>query len=168
VPPAEPDRLTTEGHELACSLLKETREELLRADGKAQILFAVSGVVIGVVLGGILAGDWKPSDLACGAAIVWWSGVGAAGVGLCSLLYGICPRLYPSKNERIFYFEDVREKKREELVRGLNLEAGHKERDAEQLIALSKVAHTKYVAVRVAVAALIIAAVLCLGAVLLG
>jgi hypothetical protein len=150
-------------------LLTETREELSKADGKAQILLAVSGVVIGVVLGGAISGDWNPSDLGECARILWWIGVGAAAAGVGSLGFAVFPRLLESDDERITYFEDVlRHKDCAALAKALNDEATRGDRDVEQLLRLSRVAHVKYSAVQFAMAALVLAAVLCTAAALIG
>jgi hypothetical protein len=156
-------------HALSAKLLSETREELIRADTKAQILLAATGVVISVVLGGVLAGDWSPSTLGCGAEIIWWLGSIAAAVGIVSLIVAIFPRLKPLSSGRVTYFEDVRRyEKCEDLVRDLKVEAGRGDRDADQLLNLSRIAHRKYRAVQVAVIALGSAAALCSLAALVG
>ena len=46
------------------AVLADAREELDRADRKAQILFASAGVAIGALLAGLLAGNWSPFELA--------------------------------------------------------------------------------------------------------
>ena len=63
------DVLDERGVSLTLQLLAETREELHRAEGKAAMLFAIFGIGFGAVLAGIIAGDWKPSDLAAGAEV---------------------------------------------------------------------------------------------------
>jgi hypothetical protein len=160
--------LTDDGHDLAQRMLRETREELVRADGKAQILFAASGVVISVILGGILAGDWRPSQLSCLGQSLWWAGVSATAVGIAALGAGIFPQLASASSGRVTYFEEVRKHELEELVPALNAEAAHKGRDVEQLLRLSQIVHIKYWAVRVAIGAFVLAAALCVAAVLVG
>lgn len=164
-----PEELTTDARRLTQQLLHETREELARADGKAQILLAATGVVVGVVLGGAISGDWRPTDLDDCARIVWWIGVGAVAVGIGALAFAIYPRLLESDDSRITYFEDVRLRKNcDELAKALNAEAIRGDRDLEQLLRLGKVAHWKYRAVQVAIGALVLAAVLCSSAALFG
>lgn len=48
---------------LAMQILGEAREELARADGKAGLLLAAAGVVVGALLAGLLAKDWDPTSL---------------------------------------------------------------------------------------------------------
>ena len=164
-----PDHLTDKGHELTRRMLTETREELARADGKASILLASVGVVVGVLLGGIITGDWSPDKLACAAEGFWWIGVAAAGGGMLSLSVAVYPRLVPAAPGRVTYFEDVRRHETcAALLPHINTEAERGDRDAEQLWRLSKIAHKKYRAIQVAEWLLMGAAALTLGAVLLG
>jgi Family of unknown function (DUF5706) len=157
--------LTEDGRKLASKLLTETREELVRADTKAQILFAATGVVISVVIGGILSGHWRPHDLSCRAELVWWIGVAAAGVGVAALVYALWPRIGSAESGRVRYFADIRTyKRRGELVGDLNNEAARKDRDAEQLLALAPIVWKKYIAIKVAIGALSIGAILIVGA----
>jgi hypothetical protein len=166
---SQPDRLTAKAVPLTERLLAETREELARADGKAQILLASTGVIVGVVLSGAIGGDWSPGDLHACSRIVWWVGVGAAGLGVGSLGYAVYPRLLKSDDARITYFEDVlRYDECSGLVRGLNAEADRGDRDAEQLFRLGRVVHRKYSAVRVAIDSFLVAVVLCAAAAFIG
>ena len=164
-----PDDSKADAHALAGRLLNETREELARADGKAQILLAVSGVVISVLLGGAISGDWSPSDLDHCARVLWWIGVGVAALGLGGLGYAVFPRLLTADDARITYFEDVlRYKDCSALSEGLLTEAARGDRDVEQLLRLSKLAHRKYLAIQISMSALLAAAVLCSIATLVG
>jgi hypothetical protein len=164
-----PERLTADAVPLTERLLAETREELGKADGKAQILLAASGVVIGVVLGGAIGGDWSPANLQRCARVIWWIGVGAAALGIGALGFAIFPRLLQSDNARITYFEDVlRHRDCAALTDALNSEAERGDRDVEQLLRLSRVAHRKYAAVQVAISALLVAILFCSAAALLG
>jgi hypothetical protein len=161
--------LTPAGHELAQRLLLETREELGRADGKAQILLASSGVVIGVVLGGIIGGDWSPVDLSCPGTSLWWAGVGSAALAIGALGFAIFPRLTLAAPGRVTYFEDVRRHEDcASLLPHLNSEAERGERDAEQLLRLSRIAHRKYRAIQVAIGALLAALMLCIAGLIWG
>jgi hypothetical protein len=47
----------------ATSLLSHAREEIDRADAKASILLAASGVGTGALLAGLIAGTWTPLKL---------------------------------------------------------------------------------------------------------
>jgi hypothetical protein len=165
----QPERPSDGVAELTRRLLAETREELGKADAKAQILLASSGVVISVVLGGAIGGDWSPSDLDGGARIVWWVGVAVAAFGIASLGYAVFPRLLKSTEGRLTYFEDVlRFADVYEFGKALTAEESRGDRDVEQLFRLSTVVHRKYAAVRVAMGSLLLAVVLCAAAALFG
>ena len=164
-----PERLTADAASLVKRLLAETREELGKADGKAQVLLAASGVVVGVVLGGAIGGDWSPADLHSCARVIWWIGVGAAALGVGALGFAIFPRLLQSDNARITYFEDVlRHGDCATLTNALNSEAERGDRDVEQLLRLSRVAHRKYTAIQIAIGVLLVAILLCSAAALFG
>lgn len=161
--------LSGDGRELTAKLLAETREELVRADGKAQILLAATGVVIGVVAGGIVAGDWKPGDLACGAELLWWIGAGSAAVGVLALVYAIWPRVGTGASDRARYFADVRvHGDCDSLIPVLEKEAQRENRDAEQLFSIASIVGKKYAAVKMAIIALALAVVLTAFAAIVG
>jgi hypothetical protein len=162
---ANPERmptLTREAEDLSHRLLVETREELLRADTKAQILLATSAVVVGVVLGGTIGGKWTPTELVATAEVIWWMGVVATALGIGLLGYALYPRLLQIHGSRITYFEDVRRFADGAAVSAaLNEEAGHGDRDVDQLLRLSRVVHTKYRSIQWAIVALAAGAALC-------
>jgi len=165
----EDDSLSPFGAVLAEKLLSETREELGRADGKAQIFLAASGVVIGVVLSGIIGGKWSPSQLDCLWQGVWWIGAAASGFGVGALAFGVYPRLKASSEERMAYFEDAAKfDLYTQLIGPINQEADGRDRDLYQLWVLSRAAHRKYRAVQVAIWSFAVAIVACLAAVLCG
>jgi MFS family permease len=167
--PESPGSLSDQGKALTARLLSETREELAKADGKAQILLAASGVVIGVVLGGAISGNWSPGDLEPHAEVIWWIGVASAALGIGALGFSIFPRLLQSDGSRITYFEDIRQvKDLGGLMASLNKEAERGDRDAQQLFRLSPVVHRKYWAIQWAIRAFGVAAVLCGIAALVG
>lgn len=161
--------LTEDAGRLVEQLLGETREELAKADRKAQILLAATGVAGGVVLGGAIAGDWSPGDLGGCARIVWWVGVVVGAIGVGALAFAIYPRLLEDDDSRLTYFEDVRHcEDPAALVTALNAEAARGDRDVWQLFRLSHVVHRKYRAVQIAIKALASAGVLCAAAALCG
>lgn len=167
--PNSPGSLSDQGKVLTARLLSETREELAKADAKAQILLAASGVIIGVVLGGAISGDWSPGDLEPHAEVIWWIGVASAALGIGALSFSIFPRLLESDASRITYFEDVRHvKDLAGLVVALNKEAERGDRDAQQLFRLSEVVHRKYWAIQWAIRAFAVAVALCGVAALVG
>src|SRR5688572_19419641 len=90
-------------------LLKETREEIVRADGKVSIVFGASLVLVGVVVGSLVSqDDWKPSELACIAEVVFWAGVVLAAGGLGCLGAAVYPRMKNETTEvMVSYFGHV-------------------------------------------------------------
>lgn len=155
--------------DLTTRLLAETREELSKADAKAQILLASSGVVISVVLGGVIGGEWSPRDLNGWAEVLWWIGVFAAVLGVGSLGFAIFPRLLRNTEDRLTYFEDVRALGSVgELFKALEVEEEQGMRDVDQLWRLSKVVHQKYAAIQVAIGTLLFAILSCSVAALFG
>ena len=65
------------------ALLTETREELQKADSKASILLAASGIAAGALLSATLSGQWTPNKLHHGDARLFaWISITAGLVGV--------------------------------------------------------------------------------------
>ncbi len=163
--------LTEAGGELTRRMLAEAREEVTRADSKAQILLAATGVAVSVVTGAIIGGEWSPAELAGWACAAWWTGAVTVGGAVATLGHGIYPKLKRTGEDRLAYFEDVYKLKDDSLasvVGDINHEAQIGHRDVEQLRQLSRIAHHKYVAVQRAEWALAGATTLLLAAALAG
>jgi hypothetical protein len=77
---------------LADDILRESREELARADGKSALLLAAAGVVVGAVLSALIAGSWRPANLILCAQLVWWLAIVTGGAGIVALAYAVYPR----------------------------------------------------------------------------
>lgn len=88
-------------------LLTEAREELNRADTKAQVLLGVAGLGIGAVTGGLLAGSWSPLKLHVGLQWLWWVGAVCAIASLICMASAVYPRI-TKRSLGIAYFGDVR------------------------------------------------------------
>jgi hypothetical protein len=135
------------GVALTQQLLTEAREELNRADNKASMLLAIFGVGFGAVLAGVVAGNWKPSDLTAGAEVVWWLGASAAAAALVAVGAAVWPRVSSEHaTGRITYFAHVagyrtREALHEAIERQSETDA---ERPIEQLRAISSIVMRKY------------------------
>jgi hypothetical protein len=95
--------------EFAKILLREGREELGRADGKASALLGAAGIVAAALLAGAIAGDWNPTKLHHDAARnVLWASIAIAGVGHVFLAAAVMPRTRNlGDRERLAYFGDV-------------------------------------------------------------
>ena len=109
------------------SLLQETREEPGKADAKASILLAASGIGAAALLTVGTTATWYPGHLRHSPAPVFaWLAVGLALAGILFLGLAVKPRLNPSprKGQPPHYFGDVdeyypkwwRRKSRDELL----------------------------------------------------
>jgi hypothetical protein len=147
------------------SLLEETREELAKADVKASILLAASGIGATALLTVGSAATWYPDHLKHPPAPLFgWLAVGLAVAGIIFVGLAVKPRLNPSsrRGRPPHYFGDVDEyypkwwqrKSRDELLkRGLN-EYGtamasasggeYEKRLEEQIWTLGHIAARKY------------------------
>jgi MFS family permease len=93
---------------LARRLLVEAREELTRADQKAQTLLAAVGIAAGALLAGLLAGSWAPFTLDNRIEWLWWIGVMVAAGAIIALGMAVRPRTYRDDGpEGLRYFRDV-------------------------------------------------------------
>jgi MFS family permease len=155
---------------LARQLLAESREELNRADAKAASLFAVFGIAFGVVLAGLIAGNWTPSDLPPAAGVVWWVGAACAALAMVAVGAAVWPRV-DSKHAtgRITYFGHVAGyRSREALCEALERQASEDlDRPVEQLETVSRIVMLKYTCIRAALLLYGIGAATCTLAVLI-
>ncbi len=53
-------------------MLAEARAEVSIADQKAGIVLAAAGIGFSAVLGGLLAGNWRPSMYSTAGEVLWW------------------------------------------------------------------------------------------------
>ena len=133
----------------ATSLLGNAREEIGRADAKASILLAASGVAAGALLAGLIAGSWTPVTLQVVLQWVWWFGVVESAVGICCLALAIYPR--ERKNDSripwtvVYYGDVLAYSTTAELVAALSRSAETNiERIADQLRHVSWIVNHKY------------------------
>jgi Family of unknown function (DUF5706) len=153
-------------------LLKDTREELARADSKAALLLAASGVAIGALLAGLLSGKWTPFDLNYRIEWAWWLGVGSTAVGIFSIAAAVYPRHIhrgeASPPEMIAYYGDVVACKDIEQFRRIIEKSPSRERRlVNQIFLLSQVVQHKYVLLRRGMRLLLLAILTCTAAVLI-
>jgi hypothetical protein len=78
--------------QIGATQLAEAREELARADGKASILLAATGVGVGAVLGGAVSADWTPVQLGDPWAVIWVGGFSLILGGIGCLVTAVYPR----------------------------------------------------------------------------
>ncbi len=154
-------------------MLTEAREELVRADGKAGLLLAASGVGLGALLGGLLSRNWTPFSLDNRVEWLWWLGVAAAAYALSRLGRAVWPRTVRkgSPPDVVAYYGDVNryeKKPLEELRAVLRTSAQDPtSRHVDQLRQVSLIVRAKYAGVRAALVALPAAALLCGAAVVM-
>jgi|SRR5918994_5548467 hypothetical protein len=129
--------------------LAETREEIVRVDGKASIVLAGAGVAVGTIVAGLVAGDMKISDMSVAvlvtsilSAIATLGGIGCLGAA-------IYPRCGTPEPGRARYFAEVAAHKTAEALRlALAHDASAGDRLLHQLWGLSKAVMTKYILLR--------------------
>jgi hypothetical protein len=161
--------MTNETETLASTLLVETREELARADGKAAMLLAAFSLFVGVVLAGLIAGEFSPADLNCTGQKLWWVGCSAIGGSLVILAGAIYPRLKHGEAEGpISYFGHAAGKKVPVVEAALKRQVSNsRSRTIEQLVVVSDIVWQKYRAIQIALWVFGVGAILCFVGVLL-
>jgi Family of unknown function (DUF5706) len=127
-------------------LLQETREELAKADNKANILLASSGITVGVGLAGLMTGDVSISRLHNSIEWLCWVGVAALVAAVTFLSLAVMPRLAAASRSRAHYFGDFAEYASVgALIESLqSQDAAPDRRNVSQLLILSKIAVRKY------------------------
>lgn len=94
--------------QVAQALLAETREDIAKADQKATMVLAALGIGVGAVLGGVLAGDWKPHDLSQHGEPAWWIGVLLIAASILAAGIAVWPRFDKVGRTRgIYYWANV-------------------------------------------------------------
>lgn len=150
-------------------ILRAAREELARADAKATTLFAIAGVAVSAVLGGVISGQWSPTRLQGDLAQwTWWTGTVATAVALVCLGAAVYPRTRRrGRDPRVTaYYGDVRRRSRAELARSLA-------RDPEsaivvdQVFEVSQIVERKYALIKIAFCATGLGALFCATSVVL-
>lgn len=157
---------------LATTILREAREELARADGKASILLAAIGVIVGAIVASVLAGSWHPTQLDDHIEWLWWIGSAIGLAGAVSFGAAVFPRTtYRSKRRPgiVAYFGDVVGLSKDELKEGLVDTA--KDASAatlDQVAAISSVVDKKYRFIQLGMICVGAASLCWLAAVLIG
>lgn len=134
-------------------LLSEAREELNRADAKAQVLLGVVGLGLGATAAGLFAGTWSPFSLSNGIEWLWWVGSGAALLALGCLAAAVYPRTTRVDTVRsgmVSYWADVlpyttTEEVTEALLRSRTLDLA---RVSDQLRQVAHIVRRKYRLIR--------------------
>ena len=138
-----------QGHDvdsLTRQLLVETREEIDRADSKANIVLAVAGVGYGAIVAGMIAGQIRLmgdspqiSVLAVLAAVLGGLGLVTAGVAVYPVLGT------PIKGRASYFAEIALQRDVDELAEAISeLAKSRNQRVLGQLLAVSRIAVRKY------------------------
>ncbi|MEV6150539.1 Pycsar system effector family protein [Nonomuraea sp. NPDC052129] len=136
-------------------LLSEAREELNRADAKAQILLGIVGLGTGAITGGLIAGSWSPFSLSNAVEWLWWTGAAAALMALICLAGAVYPRISRKrvgKPASIAYYGDILQfdsvaEAREAIIGTRTFDLA---RVCDQLIQVSSIVNRKYRLIRTA------------------
>jgi hypothetical protein len=153
------------------AVLDATREELDRADKKAAILLAGTGVAIGALLSGLLAGSWTPSMLDNKVEWAWWLGVILAAAAVGALGSAVFPRISrPGNRDLVAYFGDVQAYPKHADLKAALIESSRLDLDrlTDQLSAVSAIVQRKYCLIQWALWLLLAAASLDVCSVLAG
>jgi hypothetical protein len=156
----------------AIAILEEARKEVDRADSKASILLAASGVGIGALLAGLLAGTWTPVKLPVIAQLLWWAGAFSAAIGIGCLSWAVYPRRHRRDSEALetiaYYSDVIAFRSVPELVAGLTKSAGMRiELVADQIRQISRIVNYKYQLIRWGMLVLYLATVAVLASLLI-
>ncbi|MFG2638213.1 Pycsar system effector family protein [Streptomyces sp. NPDC048362] len=140
---------TPDGLALSQSLLTETREELAKADQKANLLLAALGVAAAALIGAFASAQISPLDFPVLAQTIFWAGCAAASVALIVLGMAVYPNSGTGAQGRIYYFGDVEKNQIPEgQIATLIQAANHTERNVQQFVVLAKSVIRKYKLIR--------------------
>lgn len=132
-------------------MLAEARAEISIADQKAGIVLAAAGIGFSAVLGGLLAGDWRPSAYSTDGEIVWWIAATLAFGVVASAAAALWPRFTTEdEDELVTYWAHVaRYKTAAALTIALDDQPPpDRERTLHQLWRLAQIVRIKYWCVR--------------------
>ncbi|WDZ90665.1 Pycsar system effector family protein [Nocardiopsis sp. HUAS JQ3] len=73
-------------------LLSDTRDEIGRADQKAAILLAASGVAASILSASVLDGRWAPTGLSPFSAVLWWIGSASGACAMVAFTLAVFPK----------------------------------------------------------------------------
>lgn len=157
--------------EIEQQMLSEARSEIIAADQKASITLAALGIGFSAVLGGLLAGNWRPSHLHGAGEPAWWFGAAIAFVSVGCAAAAVWPRYAanPAAGEVNYWADIAAQSKFTEVVEALNrILPGSQDRTRNQLWSISKIVRSKYRLIRMAMSSACVAVIVLLAASLIG
>lgn len=152
--PKKPTKASPVDEDLEENLLEEARTEVGYADSKASFVLAGLSIGFSALLGGILANDWRPTDLESVFEVLWWVGAGLAALSVVSAVSAVWPRTGNSSLDRpIYYWGQVAQlQKKADLSESLDSNPPVRaSRTRDQIWHLSRLVARKYYWVRVAI-----------------
>jgi hypothetical protein len=135
------------------AMLAEARAEVAQADHKATLVLSVLGIGFGAILGGVLAGSWKPSLYHAPGEGLWWVGAIAALASVVCSAIAVWPRYSTNDTgDGIFYWGHVATFSTfDKFSTALAQQpASNVDRTRHQLYRLSRIVRRKYRLVRAA------------------
>jgi MFS family permease len=152
-------------------LLEDTREELTRADSKAALLLAATGVAVGALLAGLLGGRWSPFTLDNRVEWIWWLGVAFAASGIFWMAAAVYPRIHRRgalhPEVPAFYGDVARYADIDAFRQAIEPPPDPETRLLDQTFLVSGIVQRKYVLLRRGLRLLLASILACAGAVLL-
>ncbi|MFF9724122.1 Pycsar system effector family protein [Streptomyces gardneri] len=147
----------------------ETREELVKADQKANLLLAAMGVAVAALVGAFASAKVNPICFPVLGQVLFWIGCALAILALGAFARAVFPNLGSGEAGRMHYFGDVVENDASvsvvvDLVSRVNI--AH--RDIQQFTVLAKSVLDKYKNIRRGIVCAVIAVPLLFAGSLLG
>ncbi len=127
-------------------LLYETREENSRADTKASIVLAGSGVIVGILLSGLVTGDVNlKGEEAIVSVLAWVAGLLLVG-GVSSVGSAVYPQTKAPEMGHARWFAEIAQYKADEarLAEAVERDQSDGGRDLHQARVLAKIVARKY------------------------
>jgi hypothetical protein len=141
-------------YSIEADLLSEARTEVANADHKASVVLAALGIGFSAILGGVLASNWRPSDLSDNGQACWWFGTVCVSISMVCASLAVWPRTgEKSKIGPIYYWGQVAQTKCiEELIKRFETDPPDRaNRTMHQLFHISHLVQRKYLWIRSAI-----------------
>ncbi|GCD47234.1 Pycsar system effector family protein [Streptomyces paromomycinus] len=133
---------------LARTLLSETREEMLKADHKANVVLTVLGMALTALVSAVGAGGVRPLTYSASAQSLFWAGCAAVAPSFLLLGLAIVPRTGIGRRDRTHYFGDVASGVTVWQLKARMQQTDVHERDVSQFAVLSVLVTVKYRCIR--------------------
>lgn len=140
--------------QLEVQMLNEARAEVSIADQKASVILAGAGIGFSAILGGLLAGDWRPSDYDMAGQILWWLGAILALGVIAAAALALWPRFTTQNEESLvtYWGHVARYRSLADFEAALADSPIGRDRTRHQLWRLASIVRRKYQCIRAALA----------------